>query len=148
MSLTSVYIRIVFRTKAGVPALELDASEKLYRYIWGIVKKSGSALLRINGMEDHLHLLVRLSASISIAELVRDVKANSSRWLKASKAEFPLFSGWATEYAVFSCSEREKSAVFNYVKNQREHHKRVSFAEEVKALFEEYAEEIPYFLKS
>lgn len=146
MSLTSVYIHIVFRTKLSVPALPLDGSEKLYKYIWGISRNLGVKLLRINGMEDHVHLFIRLPASVSVAEFVRTVKANSSRWLKHSGA-FPNFVGWAAEYAAFSYAEKDKAVVINYVKNQREHHKRISFSEEIENIFREFgaAEKIPYF---
>jgi len=148
MSHTNLLTHIVFRTKSSVPALELSRCESLYSYIWGVVKNKSCRLVRINGMEDHLHLLVELSANVSVAELVRDIKANSSRWLRISST-FPTFCGWGREYAAFSCSQKEASAVVAYIKNQREHHKKVSFHDEVKRLYDEFgvAEQFPYFWK-
>lgn len=148
MSLTSVYIHIVFRTKSSVPAISLEHSEKLYGYIWGISKNLGVNLLRINGMEDHIHLFVKLPPRISLSEFVRGVKANSSRWAKES-GYFPNFSGWATEYAAFSYSEKDKDVVVNYIRTQREHHKKTSMKEELETLCKEFglSDKIPYFLK-
>lgn len=135
------YIRslyhLVFRTRNSATALTLEHSEELYRYIWGFCKKRKCVLLRINGMEDHLHLLFRLHPEIALSAFVHDLKIASGNWLRLHKNLFPLFSGWARSYAAFSYSHEEQERVLAYIANQREHHKTRTFAEEFRTFLEE-----------
>lgn len=146
MSYTNLLVHIVFRTKSRVRSLKLEHSDDLYRYIWGIVKNHGCVLLRINGMEDHLHLFLELAASVSLSDLVRDIKANSSHWIQES-GDCPIFCGWAKEYAAFSYAAKDKEMIVNYIKNQRDHHKKFSFEDEMRKLYEAYgvSDKLTYF---
>lgn len=137
MSYTSLNVHIVFRTKCGVPAVEPEHARTLYNYIWGMTKRRDSTLLRVNGMPDHLHLFVELNPKIALADFVRAVKASTSRWMKTC-GKFPRFLGWADEYAAFSYAARDKAMIVAYIKNQQEHHRRVEFADEMKALYAEF----------
>lgn len=149
MSYVRTLFHIVFRTRSSVPALSLEHSEELFRYIWGFCKEKNCTLIRINGMPDHLHLLLRLHPDLALSAFVRDLKIASGLWLKRNKEKFPLFCGWGRAYAAFSYSAREQPTVAAYIANQREHHRRRSFAEEFRSFLEENGMPIDerYFLK-
>ncbi len=107
------------------------------KYIWGIIKGHGCHLYRINGIEDHLHIVSDLHPSVSLADYVKDIKVTSSIWIKESK-KFPSFKGWQEEYGAFTYSEEDRDIIINYVKNQKEHHKKESFLEEYKRILREH----------
>ncbi len=132
-----IIYHIVFRTKYGKKTLPLTQCDELYKYIWGIIKEKGCVLYRINGMEDHVHILSDLHPSVALANYLRDIKTASSLWLKAKK-EFPDYEGWADGYGAFTYSIRDKDMILNYIKNQREHHKEVKFEDELRKLLDEH----------
>ena len=136
-----ILYHIVFRTKDSLKTLNLKNSEELYKYIWGIVKGKNCVLYRINGMEDHIHILSDLHPSIALADYVRDIKTASSIWIKTS-GKFQNFNGWADGYAAFTYAYRDKETITNYIKNQREHHLTISFEEELRKLLIEHEIEI------
>lgn len=110
--------------------LPLASSESLYRYIARVVQNSHSTLLAINGIENHIHLLINLHPSVRLSDLVRDIKLSTSQWMKQNKTDFPQFAGWGKEYGAFTYALRDKEMVSNYIKNQRVHHQRESFEDE------------------
>ena len=120
---------LVFRTKQSMPPIKQDHVNELYAYITGIVKHKNSHLYRINGIENHLHILTDMHPSIAPADFMRDVKASSSLWMKNSEL-FPQFIGWEEGYGSFTCSYSDANRLIEYIKNQQEHHKRVTFEEE------------------
>jgi REP element-mobilizing transposase RayT len=113
----------------------------------GILKQKGCHLYRINGMQDHLHILTDLHPNITLSNLMRDIKTSSSIWLK-QQTEFNEFKGWANGYAALTLSYQDKNRVIEYIKNQQEHHKTESFSKEFKRLLEKEGIEIDerYFL--
>jgi putative transposase len=117
---------IVFRTKGSKPAINQDSSEELYAYITGIIKNKDSHLYRINGVENHLHILTDMHPSISHADFVKDIKAYSSLWMKKSGL-FPYFDGWSEGYGSFTCSFSDLGNLIEYIKSQRVHHRRRTF---------------------
>lgn len=129
MSYTQILYHIVLRTYRSNWSVNETHERELYGYILGYCKKMGIKLFRIGGMPDHIHLLVSIPSSMSLAQFVRDLKTSTSKWLKANPA-FPLFDGWSKEYAGFSYAYRDKAMIVNYIKKQKEHHKRKTFAEE------------------
>ena len=129
----SVY-HIIIRTKYSRPAIRPEYAPKLYAYIWSIIKERNGVLYRINGIEDHIHIVSDLPAVVALADYVRDIKSLSSKWMKKS-GFFPDFIGWGREYCSLTYSYREKQMIINYVKNQQRHHKRKAFKEEVCSLF-------------
>ena len=114
----------------------MDKREKLFRYIWGILKNRDCQLYRINAMEDHVHLLLFLHPSISLADLVRDIKSNASKWIKENKV-FISYDGWQKGYSAFTHSVKDKSRLIEYIKNQEEHHKTITFIDEYKSLLKD-----------
>ena len=136
-SYRQILLHIVFRTKNGKKTLSQEHLKELYAYILGIIKNKNCFLYRINGMEDHIHLLSDLHPSIALADYVRDIKTSSSIWIK-QHGEFSSFESWADGYAALTYAWRDKDSIVNYIKNQQEHHKKETFEEEYRRLLEEY----------
>ncbi|MEQ9310179.1 MAG: IS200/IS605 family transposase [Balneolaceae bacterium] len=129
---TQLLYQIVFSTKGRVPCLRKDNRDELNKYIWGILKNKNCHLYRINGVEDHLHMLLHIPPSISVSSLVKDVKVSSSIFIKEKKL-FHGFDGWQDGYGAFTYSIKEKDRIIEYIKNQEEHHKMVSFKDEYRS---------------
>jgi putative transposase len=127
---------LVFRTKDSLPTIKQDNADQLYAYITGIIKHKNSHLYRINGVENHLHILTDLHPSIALADFMRDVKVSSSVWMKSSDL-FPAFNGWADGYGSFTCSYMDIERLIDYIKNQKEHHKKKTFEDEYRFLLME-----------
>ena len=124
---------IVIRTKDNLKTIELCQANQLFAYIGGIIKNKNSHLYRINGMEDHLHVLTDIHPSIALADFVRDIKVSTSIWMK-NCGLFPHFNGWSDRYGSFTLSYLDVGRVIDYIKNQQEHHKTESFIDEYRRL--------------
>ena len=135
MSHTTSYYHIVFRTYQSEQSIAEEHEKDLYAYINGISNNLNCKIYRINGMPDHIHIFVSLPATMSLSEYVQRVKTASSKWLKANP-NFPDFHGWGHEYAGFSYNKRDKDMIVNYIKNQKEHHRKSSFTEEYRSILE------------
>lgn len=135
MSAVSSMYHVVINTYRRQMTIPDETSEHLYRYIWSIVKSRGCRLYRINGIANHVHMLIELAPTVALSDLVRDIKQGSSKWAK-QQVYFPQFSGWGKEYGAFSCSSRDKDRIAGYIINQREHHKASSFEEEYRQMIE------------
>lgn len=131
-----ILYHIVFRTKYNERTITADTATHLYKYIWGISKNKGCVLFRINGTEDHLHILSDLHPSLALSDYVKDIKVASSSWMKQS-GYFPNFKGWGTGYCALTYAYRDKETIINYIRNQQEHHKRESFVDELRRLLQE-----------
>ena len=135
MSYVQSYYHIVFSVKERLPILQQDIREDVYKYIWGICKNKRCYLYRIGGVEDHIHMLVNLHPSISVADFIRDVKTSTTAWIKSENIVLK-FPGWQSEYAAISKSFDELQVVTEYIKNQEEHHKIITWKEELITLFD------------
>ena len=118
-----IYYHIVFSTKHREPVLRADDKEELFRYIWGIIRNKNSHLYRINGVEDHLHILSSLHPSVALGDFIKDIKVASNGWIKEQQL-FPLFNGWQDGYGAFTASHPDKDRLIGYIKNQQEHHRK------------------------
>ncbi len=136
----SLHYHFVFGTKNRAPLLADAWRERLWQYIGGIVRSEGGVLERIGGMADHLHLLVSLKQGGALPDLMRAIKANSSKWIHDSFAEMKGFA-WQDGYAVFSVSKSQCEAVAQYIETQSEHHKKRSFQEELRVLLDKHGVE-------
>jgi len=134
---TNLLFHIVFSTKHRAPFVHESLRERLYGYMGGILREEGGILLEIGGMPDHAHLLARLKADCSVAEAVRTVKSSSSKWVHQTFPERVDFA-WQTGYAAFSVSESQVATVRRYIKNQEQHHTRLSFKDELIALLQKH----------
>ncbi|WP_150538677.1 IS200/IS605 family transposase [Actinobacillus vicugnae] len=146
MSYTKLLYHVVFRTLQSVPAIEIEYEKELYSYIWSFCQQQKCTLHRINGMPDHLHLLVEIHQSMAVADFVKQLKNASHKWLEKHQDLFPDFYAWSKGYCALSYSEHEKEKIVNYIKNQKEHHQNVGFVDEMKAILFEAGIEINQYL--
>jgi len=128
-----IFYQVVFGTKNRKPSIVKEHDEELYKYISGIIKNKNCKLYRINGIEDHIHIMSDLHPSICLADYIKEIKVASSLWMKEN-GKFPAFDGWLDGYGAFTYSVREKDMIINYIKNQKEHHRSESFHDEYKRL--------------
>lgn len=131
-----IYYQIIFGTKHREPTINEKNEPELYKYIWGILKNKNCKLYRINGIQNHIHIFCDLHPSISLSNLVKDIKISTNLWMKQSGL-FPEFTEWQEGYGAFTYSIREKEMIINYIKNQKEHHKNETFEEEYKRILKE-----------
>ncbi len=136
-SYRQILYHLIFRTKNSRKTINQEHAKELYAYIMGFIKNKSCFLYRINGMEDHLHILCDLHPTIALANYMRDLKTSSSVWLKQT-GKFSAFEGWADGYAALTYSWKDKDLIINYIKNQQEHHKKESFEDELKRLLGEH----------
>ncbi len=134
---TQIYIMLVFGTKGRNNLITDEHEEEIYKYISGIIRNKAQKLLQINGMPDHIHILVSLKPDNSISGLVRDIKSNSSKFINEKKWFVGKFH-WQKGFGAFSYSRSQIDDVVHYIKNQKEHHKKISFKEEYKKLLDLY----------
>lgn len=124
---------VVFSTKHRIPLIQEDVKEPLYEYIGGIIRGERGVLLEIGGMPDHVHILARFRTDIAVAMMVQKIKGKSSTWRNEHPRKTEHFY-WQAGYAAFTVSESLVKKVQAYIRNQEEHHKKVSFKEELIAL--------------
>ncbi len=137
MAYTQILYQIVFSTKNRDKVLLPEGREELFRYMWGILKHKKCHLYRINGVEDHLHIVTHLHQTVALADLVKTLKVSSSAWIK-EKELFPDFTNWQSKYGAFTYHSKEKDRLIEYVKNQVEHHRKITFKEEFRSLLKEH----------
>jgi putative transposase len=133
---TNLLFHLIFSTKDRAPLITEGFQERLYSYIGGLVRDEGGALLAAGGMPDHVHLLACFKADTSVSDMVRRIKANSSKWVHQGIAARHF--AWQTGYGAFSVSESQKESVKRYIQDQPQHHARLSFREELIALLERH----------
>ena len=126
---THLVTHIVFSTKDRAPTISPEIKKDLLAYIGGIVREEGGRAFIVNGTNDHLHMLVSLPASLAVADLMRVIKTNSSRWVHEKWPARRNF-GWQQGYGAFSVSRSAMVEVHAYIENQEEHHRKLSFQEE------------------
>lgn len=134
---TQILYHIVFSTKNRDRSLTADKRPHLFEYLWGILNEKHCHLYRINGIEDHIHIATHIHPTVALASLVKDIKLASSSYIK-DESIFKNFTGWQDGYAAFTYSFKEKDRLIEYIKNQEEHHKVVSFKDELKELLNEH----------
>ncbi len=128
-SLSKLYVHLIFHVKNNVGKIIQEDEKDLYAYIGGVIKLSKSIPIKINGTEDHVHVLCIMSKNISLADLLEDTKKNSSRWIKTRGIHYQNFA-WQGGYAGYSVSQSKVENVSRYIENQKEHHKHQTFKEE------------------
>ena len=135
---TQIYIHVVFAVEGRQSLIPLNHSDELQKYITGIVSSQRNKLLAINNMPDHLHLLVGLRPDAALSDLVRDIKANSSRFINEKRWVMGRFS-WQEGFGAFSHSRSQLDTVVGYIVNQQQHHTEKSFREEYTQLLEKFS---------
>jgi REP element-mobilizing transposase RayT len=141
-SLARVVLHIVFSTKNRVPFLkDTETRTRLHAYMAGILQDIGCDPILIGGVEDHVHILCNLSRTMTIASLVEEAKKNPSKWMKEQSPAYADFY-WQGGYGAFSVSQSNVEQVRLYIANQEEHHHKVSFQDEFRALCRKHGVEI------
>ena len=140
-SLSSLLTHLVFSTKNREQWLKGDVASEIHPYLAGVLNNIDCHSIQVGGVSDHVHLFCRLSRTKSVAEVVETVKTSSSKWIKTKGREFAGFH-WQSGYGAFSVSRSDSDAVIAYIRNQPEHHRKVSFQEEYRHFLVRY--QIPY----
>lgn len=136
-TLTRLLVHVVFSTKDRRPLIDADIEARLHAYIVGICSNLESTALAIGGMENHVHLLVNLSKNVALSAFMMTLKKESSRWIKTASGAYADFH-WQDGYGAFTVGESQVEAVTEYIRNQKERHKTVSFEEELLAFAQRY----------
>jgi putative transposase len=139
-SLASVLIHLVFSTKHRRPFITPAIETELHKYMATVFRGCDSPALLIGGYEDHIHALFSLSRKWAIADVVEEVKTSSSKWIKTKGADFRQFH-WQSGYGAFSVSQSNAAKVKNYIANQKEHHGKQSFQDELRQFLEKHGVE-------
>ncbi len=141
-SLVQIYVHIVFSTKDRTPFLhDPTFCDRLHAYMAGICKNQDCPSQRVGGVEDHVHILCRLSKTLDVSALIRELKRDSSKWVKDENPELADFY-WQNGYGAFSVSPSHVEALIEYIANQVEHHRHESFQDEFRRLCQKYGLEI------
>lgn len=133
-SLATVLIHAVFSTKDRTPCLTPEIRQELHPYIVGVLANIGCPSIQTGGVEDHVHVLFRLSRRMSLAQVIEKTKTSTSKWIKTKGARD--FS-WQAGYGAFSVGPTEAGRVVAYIKGQEEHHRKISFQDELRGMLRE-----------
>ena len=126
---TQMYVHVVFAVKGRENIISPQWKDELYKYITGIVSNEKQKLLAINGMPDHVHILLGVKPTIAVSDLVRDIKANSSRFINEKKWVAGKFE-WQNGFGAFTYGHSQLGTIISYIDNQEEHHKKKTFKDE------------------
>ena len=137
-SYSNLVYHIVYGTKDRRPLIDEAFRPRLYEYLGGTIRGLKGICLEVGGVQDHVHVLVKLSPTIAVSELLEKLKANSSKWAKSVKLDF----GWQAGYSAFTVSESQVGRVRDYIQNQAAHHRKSTFEEEIVALLRAHG--VPY----
>ncbi|MFV0555098.1 MAG: IS200/IS605 family transposase [Mangrovibacterium sp.] len=136
-SLVQNYIHIVFSTKNRHDTISETIESELHSYLGGVCRDLGCQVLKVGGFTNHIHVLCMLSKNITLVDLVKNVKAKSSKWIKTKGEEFSNFY-WQDGYGAFSINPTEVAVVVKYIESQHEHHGKKTFQDEYRAFLKKY----------
>jgi putative transposase len=134
---TQLHIQLILAVQNRTSLIDKFWKDRLYAYMTGIIQNNGHKLLIINGMPDHVHILIGFRTTQALSELVQVIKRDSSKWINENKLVRGKFS-WQEGFAAFSYSHSHLQNVIEYIKNQEEHHRKLTFLEEYKAFLEKF----------
>ena len=135
-SLSKIYLHIIFSTKNRENLISADLRQPLYNYMAGILNNIGSKAYEINGVSDHVHVLCLYPRTITVADLLRNLKSDSSKWFKSNSKQ-STFS-WQAGYGAFSISHSDVAKVRHYIQNQEKHHSTRTFQDEYRLFLQKY----------
>ena len=136
-SFTKLAYHVVFGTKFRQPTITKDIQPKFYEYIGGTVRGQKGNLVEVGGIEDHVHLLLNIPPTKSVSNFIRDLKSSVSTWVNDSKLIKQEFR-WQKEYGAFTVSYSQVKHVQQYIQNQEEHHRKLTFKEEYVAILKRH----------
>ena len=137
-----LYIHAVFRIKSTSVTIRDQDQQALYEYMGGILNRIGCLPVRINGVDDHVHLLCLLSRTVTTAKMMEEVKQRSSCWIKTRDPCYYRYFAWQNGYGAFSVSPSLVERVRKYIDNQEEHHRTMTFRQEYVAILNEH--DVPF----
>jgi putative transposase len=126
---TQLYIHVVFAVKRRACVISKSWRDELFQYITGIITNKGQKLMIVNGVEDHIHILLGIKPDCNFSDLVRDIKANSSRWINEKRLVPGKFE-WQNGFGAFSVGASQVNIICNYIAHQEEHHQTTKFRKE------------------
>jgi putative transposase len=138
---TSLLTHVTFSTKRRLPLITPDLEARLLPYLGGIARELGGALLVSNSVVDHVHLLVALPPTIATSEAVGKLKGSSSKWIHETFPEARSFA-WQRGFGAFTVSRSNVPGVARYIEGQKEHHRKVTFQEELSRLLQRHGIEV------
>ena len=138
---TQLYIHLIFAVKGRQSIIPKQHKEELHKYITGIIDSKNQKVIQINSMPDHVHILVGITPDIAVSDLVRDIKANSSKFINRQRWVAGRFE-WQEGFAAFSYAHSQLNTVARYIRNQETHHARQTFREEYIAFLKRF--DVPY----
>ena len=130
-------IQIIFAVKGRQSLINPSWEERLFQYVTQIVQNKGQKILAINGMPDHIHLLIGMKPDCRISDLVREIKKSSNSFINQNKLVKGKFS-WQSGYGVFSYGSSQKDKIVRYIMNQKEHHRKMVFRDEYRSFLEKF----------
>jgi REP element-mobilizing transposase RayT len=133
-----LYIHVVFAVKGRESLIHASWEEELYKYITGIVSNKEQKMLAINGMPDHIHIFIGMKPSCCLSDLVREIKKSSNDFIKEKRFTKCKFS-WQEGFGAFSYAHSQIDTVVNYIKNQKEHHRKQTFRDEYVEFLKKFA---------
>ena len=134
---TQIHIQVVFTVQNRDCIIQNSWKEELYKYISGVIQNHKHKVLAINGMPDHLHILIGMRPTQSLSDLMQDVKGSSSKWINQKRFTKGKFS-WQEGFGAFSYGKSQITQVIDYIKNQELHHQKRTFLEEFKDFLEKF----------
>ena len=134
---TQIHIQFVYAVKFRESIIGKDWKDELYKYTTGIIQKNNHKMIAINGMSDHIHILIGMRPTQSISDLIQDVKGCSSKWINKKGVLKGKFE-WQEGYGAFSYGKSQVNDVVNYINNQESHHKKITFLEEYQTFLEKF----------
>ncbi|HWL07953.1 MAG TPA: IS200/IS605 family transposase [Planctomicrobium sp.] len=141
-SLSQIYLHLIFSTKDRRPFLQDETFRAAtHAYLAGTCKNLGCPAIQIGGVADHVHLLCRFGRRIEVSELIRELKRESSKWIKEEQTHLENFY-WQNGYGAFSISPSHVETLVSYIANQEEHHRQITFQEEFRRICQKYHVEI------
>jgi REP element-mobilizing transposase RayT len=139
-SLSYLLTHIVFSTKDRAPVIDATVRPALHAYLATVARNVDCECFRVGGVADHVHLAVRLSRTITMAQLIEELKTSSSKWLKTQSTTLSAFA-WQRGYGTFSVSPSDLNALLHYIDTQEEHHRTRTFQDEYRAFLTKYGVE-------
>ena len=136
-SLSKIYLHLIFHVKSTSPVIREEDLTRVHEYIGGLINSQQSQVIKVGGICDHVHILFVMNKMESPARMVEEIKRNSSRWIKTLAPRYEKFS-WQGGYAIYSVSQSLVYKTEEYINNQAEHHKRVSFKDEYLSFLKSY----------
>lgn len=133
---TQIHIQVVIAVRNRRSLINKAIKNELYKYITGIIQKNGHRMLQINGMPDHIHILIGLRPVQSLSDLMKLVKQESTKWINQNQKPMGEKFAWQEGFGAFSYSKSQLKRVINYIENQEEHHRIRTFREEYIALLQ------------